>query len=568
MSNQSIKNFSSVVINQDVINSSSHFIATGDNAWRYQEFFLPENYSRGQGSEAITPSLSGLQLLVQNSSTEIDCDWIIEYQVFGSGWVKLLEGQRAYAEKVGSQVWARIDFDQEVNVTSIESSRFRFGIRSTGTLSKIWYSSPNPLATTGSAKAFAANGTTPLQPSGQDISFCFRLIALAADEGIDFLGNTFRSALITSKAENINPIVGTKDSAWYSKPNPSRFAVEALYFDVRPAAPVTYSLVSINYVANETNKIDSPATIDSLVVDPITPGVYMHVYYSTDGDVGNTENEWESKIWYRVPKAFKLLKKETIEIPQPIEAKFIKLEFTHLQAKPYTPSDFAKPVIYNKYPQWVINYFIAQIEAKNALETKNTAGRKTIIFDALDFAYNYYIDDLKQEPESPVDAPSNFVAGVSNADFEDIADANTLNKIKFVFDYFKQNPSIFAKDTNILGNYVISNISGSDITNYPFEGNGARVTSYAEIYGIVNQSVAFENDFPVMFFFLPCRHQYKKVIAQFSHNRAYFVGIKQVAFIRSRYSVPVDNTTIAASTSDVINVENNDFDSDDGVIVV
>jgi hypothetical protein len=628
------ENYSGVVIDQNIVNSSADWISITDGAWRYQEIFLPSDYARGTDSdERVLPSLSGWQLLVgvdNGREQSATLDWRVEYQVFGIGWISISEGTTIGTHVSGNRVWFDIIFDNPLEVTqTISESRLRFGFRGrtvvgglqnqeasydgkkviydgvatdvtlvpdkpypvtinghqgyflydtpnkTVTFSeqhgvnRIWYSNPNPLALQGFVKAYAADGTTPIQDGGSDVSICFRILALVADDGTDYLGNPYRSAIFTSSPVNLDAVTGDINSSWMSKPNPSRFAVESLYFDVRPQGSQTYEEDSPGvYVPLAVEIADESVVVDSVVLDPITPGVYFSIYYSSEGGPGTSDFEWENKLWIRVPQTFHAQKRDTYVLPQPIVAKYIKIEFTHLQAKSYTPGDFAKPIAYKKHPKWVLDYFLARLDAQNRLENSTLVSRVAVVYDALDLAYNYYLDDLKQEPEQPTEANDSTI--VSNflqqrTDLSDQVDPIMLEKINLVMAPYTQNPVNFGKNDHILSQYAIA---ASFDTTYPVEVTPTTVVDRSDVNGLRDQSVIFENDYPVMFFYLTCRHKYREILADFSHDRAYFVGVREVAFLRDNYHTAYDADLYTEPAGDLLNIEVNDFVNTDGTMTV
>ncbi len=94
------------------------------------------------------------------------------------------------------------------------------------------------------------------------------------DVGVDVLGNQFRTAIQTYSASNT---LDGSATPWYSQPNPSKFAVEALYF-----------------------KLDEEI-IDEIYINPITYGPDMHFYYS---DEDNTSELYSAIILNDRPKAY------------------------------------------------------------------------------------------------------------------------------------------------------------------------------------------------------------------------------------------------------------------------
>lgn len=739
-------------------------------------------------------------------------DWTLEYKVFELDWIQVDSGTAIGAHSYGNRVWMNALFTKPIEFDGVRAdSRFRIGIVSNNTATgttihqqvpydghqaiingnaiavqlapdkpfaftlggvkgiliynssekaafysvqqgptKFWYSAPNPLATT-TVVARAANGLTALtRPSDSaEFSFMFRVLALTADDGVDFLGNRYRSLVSFQSADNTSTLDNqASDRYWLSKPNPSRFAIESLYFDLRPVPSNHYGIVNqitnpsfevdntgwattgstatigtfaratdwqwsghgslklagtmagvqiaelrspvfpvkqgeaisasmvINILnafngsnqgtlsvqfdsggntfalgtssgtaisgtgvqtATVTNAIapatttqarlrlqgnssgggdtfdirvdsvmaaksstqvpyfdgdfnnhlwsgqphgsssievipsdpdDSESVVDRIFLDPLTPGMYFSVYYTSDGDKPTSEDEWDQKLWKVVPKTFYAVKREVHVLPQPIAAKYVKVEFSHLQARHYNPGDFARPITYKKHPKWVLDYFLARLDQQQALENQLGVQRIGIVYDALDIAYNYYLDDLGQEPDSPIEvqtsvATKNFLGTLD--DQSDQVDPDVLNQINLSLVPYRNNPTSFAKSGYLPGYVAKSTIPDQ----YPIEGGNVPGTSeFADIQSLRNRAVAFERDFPVMYFYLTCRHGYRLVTAGFSHDRAYFAGINEIAFTRENYTAAHDNTQYVEPGADLLNIERNDFITDGGSLIV
>jgi hypothetical protein len=740
-------NYSGVVLNQ---NQQPVGSILADGLWRYQEFFLPPGYTRGSSSsELIIPPLTGFQLLLGITDAETaSVNWTLEYDLFGAGWQTLAEGTATGAHAEGDKVWLDLYFDSPFPITTdLIDQRFRLGFSSLSGVSKAWITTPNPFAAQ-FAKAYQANGTTVIQSSGADAAFDFRLLGRVADDGTDFLGNRYRSVVIEADGD---------DRTWLSKPNPSRFAVESLYYDVRPQTHDTYEkgTSAINYITNpkaannvsgwsiqaaggspggetltnldtdeyvswpsgfcsgfvgypnldnnvryhftagisvvagdvvrfagwvnsagslgqidlsiarpafasvvsdaqatpvgsqwywleveytavatETLMIyvhhttlasiqftgmiltknaaeidltqptgyfdgdiglsewtgirnaststygpawnvlnsgpaDNAVVIDSVLVDPTTPGVYFNVYYSSDGQPGATADEWDDRLWTHVPSTFHALKRETHVLPEPIVAKYVKIEFSHLQARYYSPGDFARPIQYRKHPKWVLDYFLARTTAELAADRLFT-GRVGVIYDAISLAYDYYLDDLAREPDQPVEIDQKYTS-VQNflsqrTDASDQVDSETLNKINLALAPYRNHPTSFSKDDYLLGQYATA-AAGKQLASYPTEAQPSTI-DFPDVAELRNEAVVFESDFPVMFFYLTCRHKYREVVAEFSHDRAYFAGVKEIAFTRDRYTAATDDTSYREPAGDLLNTERNDFTQIDGVMVI
>lgn len=531
-----VTDYSGIVVAQNQSPETGTSYVTGTV---YQDFTLPDDFVRGDGSSsAITPALTGIQFFVSLASTSPSIAWSLERYDFGTGWITEESGSVSEAVATGQQ-WITVFFDSELAIpdTWLDDT-FRLKIN-VGT-DYVYYATPNPLAP---LRAYTnAGGSSPVLDASREVSLLFRVLGSVADEGTDFLGNRYRSAAIHT---SVNDVATNIDGYWLSKPNPSRFAVENLYFDVRD--------------------IDLPAVIDRVLVDPVTPGVFFHVYYSTEGvdPSGYTPDDWDDLLWTRVPHTFQATRRETHALPQPITARFVKIEFSHLQARPYAQGDTAVPIEYRKHPKWVLDYFLLRAERDNVSDDPFVARNVAVTFDALDLAYNYYLDDLRQEPDAPVllgtdgDTVKSFLT--QRNDVSDYLDIATYSRIRTTFSQFSEHPALFAKLDYLPSLYSVAQ-AYADLYVYPAERDLPSMTFDSRVVSQVNRDpVLYEQSFPVMFFFIQCRHQYRKVVASLTHGRAYFVGIREIRFDREQYTSEVDSAAYIERLDDTANTSRDDF---------
>lgn len=311
---------------------------------------------------------------------------------------------------------------------------------------------------------------------------------------------------------------------------------------------------------------DQAIVIDSVLVDAITPNMTFNVYYTND-DSGTAdimaESDWETKLWTRVPRVFICDQRQQYAFPGPIKAKYMKVEFTNLQAKSYDPGPFQQPVNYKKFPTWVANFFFAEMRAPSFI-----VDQIDVQYDALDFAYNYYLDDLHQNPDQPVSAPQGAAAQLTsyfqNSTPSNAVDATTLANINLTMNQFAQKQSDALDYTNLLGAYVKNLYSGLQAPNSTSEASFLQPIDYSTVSTTVREPIIFEQSIPAMYFFLTCRHSYKEISSSFDHNRAYFAGVNSIAFIRHNYTTAADSPLYIESGGDTLNAELNDFvvDSD------
>lgn len=515
MADQFARLLSGVEINQN------HPVDTGSTGELNQTFRLPSNFKRGER----IPDITGVQVcadITDADSATFDCD--LEIYLFGA-WQPLGAASVEGAHAEGEYVWVDIYFPQSIPILEDYLHRpFRLRAQSNNPL---WYSSETALP-------------DETGPFGGTLRF--RLLASTADSGEDFLGNKFRSVVSRNSVHNADTVASeATNSYWLSKPNPSKFAIESLYFDV--------------------SGLEGRSTVvDRVLVDPITPGVLFHIYYSDDGEPTIDEVEWENKLWTPVAKSFRAERRQEHAFPEPIKARYLKVEFSHLQAQHYSPGTFHQPTRYKKHPKWVLDYFLARVHAEAITDDPFIARRVGVTFDALDLAYNYYLDDLQQKPMSPeelreVDKGDIFGFFTERTDISDRVDPETLNRIKLTLAPYQQSPGRMSKGLE----YILGLYADTPDANYPVERVIRPRADTTEVSSVNRQALIIEQNYPAMFFYLKARHKYREISAAFREDRAYFVGIRELAFTRDQYTTASDSELYIETLADFQNVQRNDF---------
>lgn len=510
------KLLSGIEFSQTVATAKTALSAT----FLYQQFYLPTDIERGtRANEVRVPDLTGFAVLLDvadGAQDTVIVTWVFQREIFGVGWVTVTNGTTMGAQSDGDKVWFDIYFPSMIPVDpAATSDKFRIGI--TGTVdTSVWH------------------GVSPESiPAIGNEALAFRVLTASGDRGVDFLGNQYRNSIFTHSIDNVSTDAEA-DIYWYSKPNPSRFAIENLYFDI--------------------SEVGNDAVIDSVLIDPITPDVYFHIYYSSEGEPASDAAGWDGKLWERVPKTFQARSRETHVLPTPISTRYIKIEFSHLQARPYNPGTFQQPIRYQKYPKWVLDYFLGRIELDS--ENRFVSSRTEVRYSALDLAYNYYLDDLKQEPDrpaviSPIQGDTVRAFLQARTDVSDQIDAAMAARINTVLAPYARGLR------GLLGDGALQALELSYTT-----------PAITTVSSLNRDAVVFEQAYPVMFFHLSARHRYREVSASLSHERAYFVGIRQVAFLRERYTSTTDTNLYVEIGGDSLNLSRNDFVRDNNRLVI
>lgn len=555
------KNLSGIVVNQSLFDSAKYLSGssiTGPSGC--QEFVFPTNYLRG---ESLAPDLTGFQLYVRskiNIYSESDqnletatINYLIErYDSGQGGWVGVASGfEKMFAKNSVSHDpsaeedhWFNVRFAPVSIDANWVSSKFRIRFSCNSSISRVYYKTPNPL---NNGVALTYNGISSISDPA---SFAFRVLSAVADEGQDFLGNSVRSLVFAANSKKATTV--NNSQYWLSKPNPSKFGVENLYFDV--------SKYDKSAGATDTNQ---PVVIDSVFLDPITPNVYFHIYYSNDPNgPGVDDLSWENLMWTHVPKTFHATKAQNYILPTAISAKYIKIEFSHLRGQYYAAGNFQKPILYKKHPQWVFDYFIAEYENKR----KRTydpfiKGQITVNFDVYDLAFNYYKNDILQTQAGPIEIKDptanqndvvNLLTKKGDSNSNQI-DSTTSKLISTAFNRFASHPaqySVLNNAVDLSAQNLAQSSVGFDVTgfkliaaqNYPIERMTKPVADFNTVSTFDREPLLFEANFPVMFFYVTCRHAYREAYAKFEDDKAYFAGVREVIFQREAHSSQYDST--------------------------
>jgi len=456
------------------------------------------------------------------------------------GWVGVVEGE-ATASTTGDQ-WLDIKFKPVEISDNWVGQKFKIVIEGAG-INKIYYNTPSALPS--NATAYKADNTALV--SGATSSAMIRVLAAVANEGTDFLSNKFRSVVSNYNVEGL--LAGDNDF-WSSKPNPSKYGVESLYFDVSDAT-------------------GDSAVVDAVYLDSASPGVNFNVYYSTDDNGPGTDTDsWNNLLWHHVPKTFKATTRQSYILPNPITAKYIKIEFSSLQAEYYNPGKNAKPIYYYKYPSWVVNYFLSIYDMQyNKTEDPFIAGQTNLRYDLLKLAFNYYRGDIINTTRAPVviedtNSQNNIVTNLlknATVELQDY-DLTSLTNIKASFDQFQKHPGYNARLDGVVGK--AANLKSiEEYFNYSVERLSSARANTVDVSSTDRNHLLLEKSMPTMYFYPTCRHAYMEAYAKFENNKAYFVKIKEIRFERNNHTVISDQELYKFVPGDNKNYAYSDFTS-------
>jgi hypothetical protein len=511
----------------------------------YQTFSLPLDYIRGtvgenEGGEIQIPDITGVQVCfkVDDPDTFL-ANIAFGYSEFGD-WKALVQGSVRKTHAAGDFIWVDAYFNKPITLSN-EQVKYHFyvGVQSED---HAWVSKPAPIKDgklLGSDLLAIPDDRTELEGS-----LMFRLLTASADEGVDFLGDTYRHVVSRNAVDRVSTIGNDKANGfWMSKPNPSKFAVESLFFDVR-------------------NENHDASVVDRMLIDPITPGVYLHLYYTSEGEPGTNVGAWNNKLWQPVFYDFRLDRRQEFALPEPITCKYLKVEFSHLQPQFYSAGSFSQPILYQKHPKWVLDYFMKKLmDQIRVTEDPFVSRAVRVLYDSLQLGYDYQMDDLTHAPYPPQslqEAPQTSLTSYlsERGDMSDQLTPEMLLAINTELNRFQGDMTGRINGASTL----LAQFSQLTALEYPTEG--ALIRPRADTTSVSTpdrMGLIIEQDYPVMLFYLKCRHAYREVEARFEQDKAYFVGVRELAFTREHYNVASDTNTYIENLGDFQNVLRNDF---------
>lgn len=543
-----------------------------------QRFTLPDDFALGENAITFAPRdpavtqvlpniigygfLARIDQLAPNSGdtdpdalAAVEFDWAFVDRSAGDENV-IRTGTFSGAVNLGV-CWIDVFFDPNNPIETTKESKYEFRVGKNKIeptpFNVVYTQSPAPL--TGSATPIIDNDIW-IKDSVGDVSeytnyaMIYRVWSDSGESGQDVLGNRYREGVRRDKASR-----ATDDSyltSWVSQPNPDPTGVEALYFDVRTRDIDTNALI--------------PSIIDSIKVNPLFAGVYMHVYWSNEGvTVGGTPakapisvDEWDTVLWTHVQQSYVLDKNMAYDLPLPIRASWLKLEFSNLQPIPFKITDFpALPAVpYRQFPDIVSRNFVGINRKRNsALRTtedhfiQNNVRVKKSIFDTFrpdlgDLTYDkrYNIEENDVDINNTVFGPQATVQGL---------DPITLGRIYYSSSATNWGPNVLTQMdafSSVLG-LRTQQVKAGTMAAHPFEVINPRSRPITQQVSQSNDRTEDVISVPDIYFLQTSRHVYKQMKAPFN-GKAYGVGVRDVQFLRNDFTSLRDDAIIHDALAD------------------
>jgi hypothetical protein len=490
----------------------------------------------------IYPNLNGFDFLIKptKNTSKIKIDWAL-FKITGSIESLLDSGSTSITvsenytdpalsvfiigdsegeQNSVSHVWANIKFNQKHKTSADAVYEIRLRNVTPQELQSVYLSSPSQ---SHAQMLLVANENQELE-NQENASLTYRLVTDTGNYGKDLLGNEYREGVRYNSADQA--VDGKLYTNWTSAPNPSQDGVEALYLDVR-------KLVAGQY---------KQSVIDAIEINALTPGVKMNVYYSNQEMASAPQNleDWENVLWTPIRASFKLNDKQTIDLPYPISAKWICLEFYNLQPFAFNVSNYPilPEVEYKEFPLWVYN------DNPEPIKTNDQAILQKEVF--VDYSIPEVFTPSKENAEGLriyAQRPETLDQNISKNGFGN-ADPEILAKVSFSKNPFI-TPSVKRVDTSsTLGGHVFGKYINDDNIHYIAEAQQyPRIVESRNVSNVNDRREFARYGELSLLFNRICAHQYAVKKGRFN-KKAYNVSISEIHMLRKDYSVEFDDEVI------------------------
>lgn len=422
--------------------------------------------------------------------------------------------------------WIKVLFNK--SIVSVANGKYEIRIRNGNPLAvKEFYTvSPNGIPYySGSEYDLKSVDNGGNVTSFDNESAVIKVLSDSGNSGKDLLGNEYREGVRYNEATN--SIDGKIYTNWTCRPNPSQDGVECLYFDVR-------KLVAGQYKSS---------VIDTVEINTLTPGVKMNVYFSNQEMLSapNKVSDWEKIMWTPVRASFKLNQKQTIDLPYPIAANWICIEFYNLQAVPLGISNYPilPAVEYKEFPSWVYtdNPTTQKTNDEAVLQKEKFVGY------TIPEVFAPGIENKDNTVRIYNDIPQTLSQNINDNGFGS-ADPSVLSNVSFSKNPFIA-PSISRVDvSSSLGAYVYETYSNSKDIPYIAESQSyPRVVESRNVSNANDRRMMARYEESDLLFNRVCAHNYAVKVGRYN-KKAYSVSVSEVLFLRKDYSVEFDDPVI------------------------
>jgi hypothetical protein len=274
-------------------------------------------------------------------------------------------------------------------------------------------------------------------------------------------------------------------------------------------------------------------------------------------------DDWDYKLWNPINQHYRL-QKGYLNLPNPVTAKYVKLEFSKLSATPYESiyNPNLPEVQFKAYPSWVVAYIndtFSQITALNQIQAETVSydlinlgvqkPNQTLLSDPQPESLLAYIKSLTSA-DVTLTSQNQYNSWFNFAGASDIQTPHNLTPQVYPNTLFQED-SLYhtSQNPNALNQvYGAINTNAADTYSQEVPLNPAPV---GPITARSDNSIVAEKNSPDLWFPRICRHGYQVVQTQRENKIAYDVAISKVGFYKKDRTVPNNDPFYFETLSDV-----------------
>lgn len=283
--------------------------------------------------------------------------------------------------------------------------------------------------------------------------------------------------------------------------------------------------------------------------------------------VSNSTTNWDYKLWNPINKHYRL-QKGYLNLPNPITAKYIKLEFTKLTPTPYESiyNPNLPEIEFNAYPSWVVAYINDTFNQVTSLQQINA---ENVNYNLVNIGVQKPNNTLMggSQPESIL----KYVQSLATADITQtvIQQYNSWfspHKTSNISTPSHQIPQIYP-NTLYQEDTLFNTVQNPNpLTRIYSEANTTSLYNYAQetplnspVVGPItargDNTIVAEKNYPDLWFPRICRHAYQTVRTKRDKKFAYTVAIKTVGFYKKNRSIPTNDLFYFETLADISNAD-------------
>jgi hypothetical protein len=282
-----------------------------------------------------------------------------------------------------------------------------------------------------------------------------------------------------------------------------------------------------------------------------------------------TLDNWDYKLWNPINKNYRL-QRGYLNLPNPITAKYIKIEFSKLSPSPYEGiyNPNLPEIFFKAYPSWVVAYIndtYSQVTSLNQIKAE------TVNYNLINTGIQKPNTTLLSDPQP--ESILSYVKTLAKTDITQTAQTQYNNWLNYIGTAAIQTPvnqsSQFYPNTLYKQDSLFNTVQNPNPLSQSYlESNPGIAENYSQetslnsltvgpITARTDQTIVAEKNYPDLWFPRICRHGYQVVQTPRTNQIAYNVAIQQIGFYKKDRSIPTNDSFYYETLSDISNADPN-----------